>query len=175
MSTVRYQLLSQGGVFDHTTGKTIMRGEPGWNAYQAWLSQGNEPLPPVDKVPPLETAKENIKQAIRDYASGLRNKIYSGTSMWEAASWSYKFSEAVKITGYGPSTTLANPRIWEEAEIRGIDPRELAKIIERKATAFFEMEAKIAGVEGKHCDAIDKLKDVRDVLIYTWLTGWPEV
>jgi hypothetical protein len=180
MSDVRYQILSRGGVFDHTTGKTIMKGDPGWNAYQAWLSNGNEPLPPVDKVPEFDVAKENIKQAIRDYASGLRNKAHAGTSPWEAASWGFKFPEAVKIMGYGASTTLANikasnPRIWEEAEIRGIDPRVLAAIIERKANEFWEMEATVAGVVGKHCDAVDKLSDVRDVLFYDWRTGWPEV
>ncbi|MDR0251544.1 MAG: hypothetical protein LBI35_09625 [Burkholderiales bacterium] len=180
MSQVRYQILSQGGVYDHTTGKTIMKGDPGWNAYQSWLSQGNEPLPPVDKVPSLDAAKENIKQAIQDYASGLRNKIYAGTSQWESASWAYKFSEALKIIGYGPSTTLANikaanPRLYEEAEIRGMDVRVLAQEIAAKANEFYSIEAEIAGVAGRHGDAVAKLKDVRDVLFYDWHTGWPDV
>ncbi|MDR2173669.1 MAG: hypothetical protein LBE32_05640 [Burkholderiales bacterium] len=177
--SARYQLLAQGGVFDHNTGKTIQRGDPGWNAYQAWLSNGNIPLPPIDTVPTLDEAKENIKQAINDHAAGLRNKAHAGTSPWEAASWGFKFPEAVKIMGYGPSTTLANikaanPRICEEAEIRGIDPRVLASKIEQKANEFWSMEAKIAGIVGKHCDAVDKLSDVRDVLFYDWRNGWPE-
>ncbi|MDR0249829.1 MAG: hypothetical protein LBI35_00705 [Burkholderiales bacterium] len=180
MNQVRYQILLQGGVYDHTTGKTIMRGNPGWNAYQAWLSQGNEPLPPVEKVPSLDVAKEDIKQAIHDYASGLRNKIYAGTSQWESASWAYKFSEALKIIGYGPSTTLANikaanPRLYEEAEIRGMDVRVLAQEIAAKANDFYSIEAEIAGIAGKHSDAVSKLRDVRDVLFYDWRTGWPEV
>ena len=176
----RYQLLSQGGVYNYDTGATIKRGDTGWAEYQAWLSAGNAPLPPVDKVPTLEEAKEDIKQAINDHATGLRNKAHAGTSPWEAASWGFKFPEAVKIMGYGASTTLtnikaSNPRIWEEAEIRGIDPRVLAAKIEAKANDFWAMEAKIAGIVGKHCDAVDKLTDVRDVLFYDWRAGWPEV
>jgi hypothetical protein len=138
-------------------------------------------LPPVDAVPKsADDAKADIKQAISDYATGLRNKAYAGTSTWEAAAWCYKFQEALKIIGYGASTTLAtiraqNPRICEEADIRGIDPRALAEKIAAKATAFYTTEAQISGIVGKHCDAVDKLSNVRDVLFYDWRVGWPEV
>lgn len=180
MADIRYQLLTQGGVYDYGTRQIIKRADAGWDEYQAWLSSGNVPLPPVDKIPSLDEAKKDIKRAIDDYAAGLRNKALLGTSNAEMAAWSFKFPEAVKIVGYGASTTNANikasnPRIWAEAEHRGITARELAEKIVEKAYSFWDAEARIAGIAGRHCDAVDKLTDVRDVLFYDWQQDWPEV
>jgi len=176
----RYQQLRQGGVYDYDTGQTIKRGDDGWDEYQAWLSSGNKALPPVDKITTLEEARADIKSAISDYAASLRNKTTLGISPAEIMAWTYKFLEAEKIVGYGAQTTLAtiqksNPRIWEEAEYRGIDARDLAKKIWQKGAAFYKTEAHISGISGKHADAVDALDDVRDVLFYDWLSGWPEV
>ncbi|MCL2872430.1 MAG: hypothetical protein FWF41_05565 [Betaproteobacteria bacterium] len=180
MIRTRYQLLRQGGVYDYDTGQTLKLGDPGWDEYQAWLSAGNKALAPADKIPTLDEARANIKSAISDIAASLRNKTTLGISPAEIMAWTYKFLEAEKIVGYGAQTTLANikasnPRIWEEAEYRGIDARDLAKKIWQKGSAFYKMEAAIAGISGKHSDAVDALADVRDVLFYDWLSGWPEV
>jgi hypothetical protein len=40
---------------------------------------------------------------------------------------------------------------------------------------FAALEADIAGVAGRHCDAVRACTTFADLLAYDWRAGWPEV
>ena len=173
MATTRYQIL-QHGVFDFTTRTVVLpdRSSADWQAYEAWLTAGNTPLPP-DSVgqDDLPTAKLKRQAEIDAYAAGLRNAVVRGRSVGEMASWTIKLIEA---RAWQASADPAQaPTIVQTAQVRGITTDEMATRVLAQAAPFVQAEVLIDGIRGKHCDAVQACTTVQDIIAYDWHTDWP--
>ena len=173
----RYQILMQGGVFDLES-RTIVPPDTSsvaWAEYKAWLTAGNTPLPPSTiGQDDLATSKVKRKSEIDAYAAGLRNKVVSGRSSGEMASWSIKIAEARAFLANGNDDADA-PTLANIAEIRGITTASLVQKVLDQAAPFLQAEAWIDGIRGKHCDRIEAMVDVPSIVTYDWMTEWPPV
>jgi hypothetical protein len=171
----RYQILLAGGVFDFETRTNVAPDRSGsaWQEYQAWLTAGNTPLPP-DSIgaQDLASAKAQRQSEIDAFSAGLRNALVRGRSAAEMASWTLKMMEA---RAYLANTDpLQAPTLAAIAEIRGIPLAELAEKVMGNAMPFLQSEAVIDGIRGKHCDAVEAMTDVRNIITYNWHEGWPD-
>lgn len=170
----KYQILQAGGVFDLETRTPIApdRSSKPWKDYQAWLTAGNTPLPPSTiGADDLATSKLKRQSEIDAYAAGLRNAAVRGRSAAEMATWTAKLMEARAYTATpGPA---AAPLLTMIATVRGIPTADLVARVLAQSEPFLQLEAYIDGIRGKHCDAIEAMLDVRDIITYDWLTGWP--
>lgn len=175
--TSRYQILQAGGVFDFETRTNIppSLSDSGWQAYQAWLTAGNTPLPPdpVGQATDLATAKAQRKSEIDAYAAGLRNQVVRGYSAGEMASWSFKLAEARAFTA--TNDPLQAPTLAASATIRGITVAAMAAKVLANSAPFLNAEAAIDGIRGKHSDAIDACPDIPSIITYNWHVGWPVI
>lgn len=172
--TARYQIISSGGVFDHQTKTIVLPGQLGWREYQAALTAGESPLPADEAgMLPLADAIARRVEEINMYSAGLRNRAVRGRSPGELASWAIKLSEARAFLAGG--TDADAPTLAAIATIRGITTAALVQKVIDQATPFLMAEAAIDGIRGKHCDAIQAMTDVRDVVTYDWSTGWPAI
>jgi hypothetical protein len=172
----RYQILQSGGVFDFET-RTIIppdRSSALWQEYQNWLTAGNTPLPP-DTIGQDDLATSKLKRQgeIDAYAAGLRNRVVRGRSAGEMASWALKLNEARAYTS--TSDPLQAPTLSAIASIRGITLADLAGRVLANSKPFLQAEAAIDGIRGKHCDAIDAMTTVADIITYDWHSGWPVI
>jgi hypothetical protein len=176
MTSTRYQILLAGGLFDFETRSIVPpdRSTEAWQVYQAWLTAGNSPLPPStigqDTLP---VSKLKRQAEIDAYAAGLRNRAVRGRSAGEMASWTAKLVEARAYQS--TLDPLQAPLLQMIATVRGISVADLAVKVIAQATPFLQAEAYIDGIRGKHCDAIEAMLDVRDIITYDWLTGWPAI
>jgi hypothetical protein len=174
--TARYQLIAAGGVFDHQTRTNIppARSNPAWIQYQEWLTAGGVPLPADDagQLPLAEAIARRVED-INAWSAGLRNKAVAGRSAGEMASWSIKLAEGRAWLASDNPTDA--PTLAAIATIRGIPIADLVARVIAQATPFLQAEAAIDGIRGKHCDAIEAMTDVRDVIAYDWQTGWPVI
>lgn len=121
----------------------------------------------------LDDARAEVKAKISAHAYTLRNRVISGISAGEMASWPIKLAEA-RAFAEG-ATAEQCPMLSSEAAARGVTLAELVSKVSSNATTFAGLEATIAGVDGKHRDAIAALNTFQDIADYNWLTGWPEV
>lgn len=174
--SARYQILQVGGVWDFQTRAIVPpdRSSAAWVEYQEWLTAGNVPLPPDEVgMDDLATAKLKRQSEIDAYSAGLRNKAVRGRSAGEMASWTAKLVEARAYTVSGLATDA--PLLEMIATVRGITIAALAAKVIAQATPFLQAEAYIDGVRGLHCDAVEAMTDVRDIIVYNWHTGWPVI
>lgn len=117
--------------------------------------------------------KQEIQSRIDEHSANLRNKVTKGISPAEMASWSIKRDEAKK---YKNTAQLGDvPTLEIEANARGVTIAVLVEKVIGNANQLAMMEATIAGVAGKHRDALSTKTTFADVLAYNWQTGWPEV
>ncbi len=172
----RYQILLSGGVFDLETRSIVPpdRSSVGWSDYQAWLTSGNTPLPP-DAIgqDDLATSKLKRKDEIDAYASGLRNRAIRGRSAGELASWAIKLVEARNYSATGDA--LQAPMLAAIAAIRGMALADLVGRVITQSALYVQAEAAIDGIRGKHCDAIDAMATVAEIVLYDWHSGWPVI
>lgn len=171
----RYQILKEG-VLDLTTGKEVKpdRSSKAWRDYQEWLTAGGVPLPmDIVGADDLATSKAKRKEEIDAYAAGLRNAAVRGRSAGEMASWAIKLAEARAYTASGQAADA--PLLAATATIRGIPLADLVVRVLAEAQPFMQAEAAIDGVRGKHCDAVEAMTDVRDIIVYDWRVGWPVI
>lgn len=169
--TARYQLLDRG-VFDHQTRAVVAPASAEWTNYKEWLTAGGIPLP-MDSAgqDDLATAKAKRCAEINAWAAGLRNKVIAGISAGEMASWTIKLVEARDYLS--TNNPAVAPLIVQIAQVRGMTPTALANRVIANAAQYQAAEAAIDGTRGKHCDAIEAMTDVRDIVAYDWRTGWP--
>ena len=173
---MRYQIILSGGVFDLQT-RTVVppdNSSAAWQDYQSWLTAGNTPLPPSSiGQDDLATSKAKRKAEIDAYAAGLRNAVVRGRSAGEMASWAIKIAEARAYQASGDPAQA--PTLAAIATVRGITTASLAQKVLDQATPFLQAEAYIDGIRGKHCDAVDAMLTVPEIITYDWLTGWPAI
>ena len=120
--------------------------------------------------PDTDNPKAFMCRMVDAHGTYLRNKVLEGTSPYEAASWPLKVAQAMALTA--DSKTSA-PILEAEALFRGVTPADIAARVLRNAQALGGLEAALAGVAGKHRDAINALES--GVTEYDWRGGWPEV
>lgn len=168
----RYQVQNPRGVFDFSTRTSTMPGEAGWDDYLEWLTAGNTPLPP-DAVGQDTLAQAKAKRCaeIDAYAAGRRNAAVRGRSAAEMSTWSAKLAEA-KAFAAAP-VALSAPLLFSIAQIRGIPLAALVAKVTAQSNIFLPNEAAIDGTRGMHCDAIEAMTTVQQIIVYNWQTGWP--
>ena len=175
MST-RYQVLAVGGVYDFTTRAIVPpdRSSDAWQEYQRWLTEGGSPLPPdTIGMQTLADAKANRCAEIDAYAAGLRNAAVRGRSAAEMATWTAKLVEARAYTT--TPVPSAAPLLNSIATVRGMALADLVARVLAQSTPFLQAEAYIDGIRGKHCDAVEAMTDVRDIITYDWHADWPAI
>lgn len=108
----------------------------------------------------LAEAKAFVTVQANAWSCYLRNKLIGPVSPFEAASWWIKVAEAKMYP--------ICPTLDYEAAQRGISTQDLATKVLAQATQLQFMEAKIAGLCGKHKDAIKALTTIEEVCAYDW-------
>lgn len=121
----------------------------------------------------LDQAKAWKCAQVAALAKELRNQIIANVSPAEMSSWPIKLSEAAKFAATGNAADA--PMLSAEASARNVTLAELIAKVNGNATVFSGFEAVIAGVDGKHRDAIKALTTFEAVASYNYSTGWPEV
>lgn len=191
--SARYQIVAEGGVFDFQARAHIdpIKNPVEWVEYLSSLTKGEVPLPPdaVGQMP-LDDAKAARVANINAYAAGLRNRIIAGRSGGEMASWALKLLDALAVRAgtQNPFAALlpeigvilglsGPPHSINDAlaQIRGISEAEHTDKVITQAVMSLVAEVSIDPVRGRHCDAVAAMTDVRDVVTYNWLAGWPAV
>lgn len=116
----------------------------------------------------LAYSQSLVMANIDAYAKTLRDAVVSGVSTAEQASWTIKKLEADGKAGGG-----ATPFLSAEASARGITLANLITKVQNKVAAYMNREASIAGIAGKHKDAVNNLVDAPSVMAYNYSVGWP--
>ena len=187
----RYQILAEGGVWDFTNRRIVRpnKSASDWQEYQAALTGGETPLP-ADAAGQLdlEAARAAKIEEINTYAAGRRNQVVRGRSVAEMASWAMKLQDALAVVSAQPSPFAAllpalgaalglpkEPLSVNAAlgAVRGISEAEHAAKVLAQAGQLLVMEVAIDALRGKHADAVGAMTDVRDIVMYDWLAGWP--
>lgn len=113
---------------------------------------GGEPEGDIDAV------RAAIKEHIDAFARWKRIQL-AGKPSPEYGAWPLKLAEAKQ--GGGPMLQL-------EADSRGIPLEVLVQKVIQNAEGYEAAEAIIAGIAGKHKDAVDALTDRDELLAYDW-------
>lgn len=121
----------------------------------------------------LEDSVRYVKAEVSAHAKELRDKVISGVSPGEMASWPIKLAEARTFAATGNADLC--PMLSAEAAARGVSVNALVARVNGNAAMFAGLEAAISGVDGKHRDALDACTSFEEVKGYNWRTGWPEV
>ena len=119
----------------------------------------------------LDEAKAALCAKVLALAKVKRDIVIAGVSTGELASWPVKLAE---YSAYARTADAADaPLLAHEASARGITLAELMSKVNRNALAFAALEANIAGVDGRHRDAITALTDWPALYAYDYSIGWP--
>ena len=119
----------------------------------------------------LADCQSAVCAAITAHATAIRDRLIAGISPGEMAAWSIKRAEA---EAYLASGNLADaPLLAAEAAARGISVEALTARVVSNAAALSQLEAVVAGNDGRHRDAVRALTSVADVMQYDWSAGWP--
>ena len=114
----------------------------------------------------LAEAQADRSAAVDLIAASLRDKATDGVSPAEMSSWPLKLAAA--NAGGGPMLAL-------EAQYRGVTEAALIALVLDSAAQLSQLEAVIAGVSGRHRDAINALTTIGEVCNYDMRAGWPEL
>lgn len=132
----------------------------------AWIASDEEAVQAIINGYGLAHTKEDICRAIDRHAGSLREQAVGDTSFAEMAGWPIKKAEAL---AYQSSRNAADaPLLALEAQARGVD---LALVVERvllNAERYMSLEARIAGIAGKHKDAVRLAPSYEAALSYPW-------
>lgn len=139
----------------------------------AWIASDDDAVQAIIDGYTLDQAKAYKRALVSAHGTALRNRVIGAYSPGEMASWPIKLAEARAFAG-GASADQC-PMLAAEAAARGIAVADLAGKVGTNATTFAGLEATIAGVEGKHRDAIAACATFDAVEGYDYSVGWPEV
>lgn len=122
---------------------------------------------------PLSSAQNAICVDIDAHATTLRDRVVVGVSSAEMSSWAVKRQEAInfKASGFIGDAPMLNT----EAAARGIPLSAIVDRVLAGASDLSALEANIAGVAGKHKDAVRATTTFSGALSYDWSGGWPSV
>lgn len=120
----------------------------------------------------LDQAKQACCAEVIALATAKFNRAIESYSKGELARWPALQSEA---DAYSADPAASVPRLTSEAQYRGVTVEALVAKVKANATKFNSLGDQIAGISGKHRDAIMALGDFAAVLSYDYSTGWPAV
>lgn len=143
------------------------------NENGGWISSDDTAVQAIIDGYTLDDAKAYRAAQVSAHAKTMRDKVIMMISAGEMASWPIKLAEAAKYAQTGQSSDA--PMLASEAQARGIELAALVQKVGGNATTFASLESAIAGVDGKHRDAIKALATFDEVSAYDYLTGWPGV
>lgn len=126
--------------------------------------------------PDIPTAQAARRRECDLLAKAKRDAIVADYSAAEMTSWPIKRAEALAWQTSGNAADA--PLLSIEATARGVSLSELVTLVLNKANTLSQLEAAIAGNNGKHNDAIDALAATEGVTAaqidaYDITTGWP--
>lgn len=124
----------------------------------------------IDSYPLADTRAE-VCARINAHARALRDAAVAGISPAEMAGWAIKRAEAAAYTASGNAADA--PVLAAEAAARGVTLSAIVLRVSANALALAMLEAAIAGVSGKHRDAVNALGTFGAVLGYDYSAGWP--
>lgn len=148
---------------------------------QAWECSDEQAIQAIIDAYPISATIAEKKLEIDEYAKELRLKAAGGVSP-EQASWAIKSAQAQKYAV--TNDPLDAPLLNAEAQYRGDTLQSIVDRVLANANGLLDMEAKIAGVAGKHKDAVTALQvenptasDFRAVLDYDYKSDveWPSL
>lgn len=160
------------GVWDRRLKMLALPGTPEWTAYQAYLAETGEQPDPAPLAEPLtlEAVRTEKLALIENLAGDIRRKVVGRASPQEMASWSLKAGQAQAYLASG--SALDAPLLMNEARARGVTLDAIAARVSNNATNFERAESLIAGVCGKHKDAVAALGTVAEIQAYDIEAGW---
>lgn len=138
-----------------------------------WVSSNDAAVQALIDSYSLADAQDYVCAQISNRARDLRDKKLKGYSPFEVAAWSIKSAEAMKAAESGKA--LDAPVLAKEAQARGITLEAMIAKVEGNAAVYGDLEAQIAGIDGKHRDVVRSLQSFDEVTAYNWSIGWPEV
>lgn len=121
----------------------------------------------------LDQCKADVRAGIERHARELFDKAVAGVSPAEMAGWPILRAEAKIYAQTGSESDC--PAIAFEAQMRGVTVQALAAKVQANTVKFDSLRAVIAGVSGKHRDAISAMTTFEQVLSYDYATDWPAV
>lgn len=124
---------------------------------------------PAFSIADAQTARCDDVYAV---AKRLFDLAIADNSRGELAAWPILVQEA---TAYQANAAASVPNITAEAQARGCTVADLAQRVLANAAQYQALRAQIAGVSGKHRDAISALTDFDAIADYDYSAGWPEV
>lgn len=136
-----------------------------------WLSDDDAAVNALITSYPLSSCQAEIVAAIDAHACRLRDGVVAGISQAEMSSWSIKQREA---TAYQASAQASEaPMLAIEAQARNVPLSALVAVVLAKGGQLATLEAVIAGVAGRHADAVRATTTFADALAYDWHIDWP--
>lgn len=104
-------------------------------------------------------------------AKQLRDRAVADVSAGEMASWPVKRAEAAAyLASRNPGDA---PMLSVECAARGISLDAMVAKVEGNAARLAQLEAIIAGVDGRHRDALRACNTFEALAAYDYTTGWP--
>lgn len=160
-------------------------GKP-WAACLAALQSAGIALSHTDNVPdfdvaaaqavvdawPLAAAIAERCAEVEAIACSHREAAVVGVSPAEMASWPIKRAEA--LAWQAAPGAAAMPMLTAEAVARQVNVEVIAGRVLANAAALADLEATIAGVSGRHRDALRAMTSFGEVAAYDIQIGWPE-
>jgi hypothetical protein len=121
---------------------------------RVWVCSDEQAVQAIIDAYPISGTIAEKKAEIDEYAKELRLKAAGGVSP-EQSSWAIKSSQAQK---YAATSNAADASLLAaEAQHRGATLQSIVNRVLANSSGLLEMEARIAGVAGKHKDAVAAL------------------
>lgn len=136
-----------------------------------WVSSDDEAVQSIIDSYSLSECQDALCKEIDKHAARLRDKVTEGVSPAEMASWSLK---SVEASAKEVDPAAATPMLDQEADVRGVSVDSIAARVRVNAAALMSSEAAIAGIAGKHKDAVRTLTSFDQVAAYDWHVDWIE-
>lgn len=137
-----------------------------------WQSSDDVAVQAIIDAYDLAACQDEVCAAIAAHAKALRDHAVADVSAGELASWPLKCAELAAFQASGDPA--AAPVLSREAARRGIPLADMISKVAVNADKFGMLEAHIAGIDGRHRDAVRQLGSFADVLAYDWSSGWSE-
>lgn len=134
-----------------------------------WIASDEAAVQAIINGYSLADARSAVSDAIDIYAKQMRDKFLKGFSSGEISSWLQKYNEAKAYQASGLAADA--PTLQAEATHREITLASLATKVINKFNTTSAKEAKIAGLAGKHKDALTALGTFALINAYDWQTG----
>ncbi len=133
-----------------------------------WVSSNDVAVQAIIDGYALADAKASVGDCIDAEAKRIRAKFLKAVDPSEMAAWATKYAEAKALQDGGPVFDAVN--LQAEADFRGITLTQLTTKVITKFNQTANREAKIAGLAGKHKDAVTALGSFAAVNSYDWQT-----